>query len=236
MGYIHNEIIHNKVSSKIIIPIILKYIKVNSVLDVGCGLGTWLSVVRDFGISDIIGIDGEYVDKDLLGKYLDLSLFKSHDLTESLDLNRSFDLVICLEVAEHLDKEFSEVLIDSLVKHSDCILFSAAIPDQGGQNHLNEQWPDYWQKLFHRRGFIFLDLIRPEIWNNPNVDYWYKQNTFIVVKNSHSLAHKFSESYLPLVHPELLKRLITGYEKRIYQLEKNLNIHPLKRWIKSIIK
>lgn len=236
MTYIHSEVIHNKESSKIIFPILSNYFKINSVLDVGCGLGTWLSVAKDFGISEVIGIDGDYVDKPLLSKYLDLSLFQSHDLKKPLNLNRSFDLVLCLEVAEHLDEEFSEVLIDSLVNHSDCILFSAAIPGQGGQNHLNEQWPDYWQKLFHNRGFVFLDLIRQEIWNNPNVDYWYKQNIFLVVKNSHPLANTYSESYLSLVHPELLHRLKTGYAKRISQLENNLAVHPLKRWVKSLIK
>lgn len=236
MAYIHSEIIHNKESSKNIFPILLKYLKINSVLDVGCGLGTWLSVANDFGIRDVFGVDGDYIDKELLSKYLDLSLFKSFDLTKSLDLNRSFDLALCLEVAEHLAKEHSEILIDSLVRHSDCILFSAAIPGQGGQNHLNEQWPEYWRKLFKKRGFVFLDLIRPEIWNNPNVDYWYKQNSFIVVKNSHPLALDFPESYLPLVHPELLLRLKTGYERRISQLEKSLAIHPVKRWIKSLMK
>lgn len=236
MSYIHNEIIHNKESSKIVFPILLEYLNVNSVLDVGCGLGTWLSVARDLGVKDIFGVDGEYVDRKLLGRYLDLSFFKSVDLRKDLDLDRSFDLAICLEVAEHLPESSSENLIDSLIRHSDVILFSAAIPGQGGQNHLNEQWPKYWHKLFFDRGFVFLDIIRPVIWNNLNVDYWYKQNIFLVVKNSHPLASKFPDSYLPLVHPELLERLTMGYEKRIRNLESNLSINPLKRWIKSLVK
>ncbi len=235
MSYIHNEIVHNKESSKIVFPILLDYIKVNSVLDVGCGLGTWLSVASDLGIKDVFGVDGDYVDRRLLTKYLNLSYFKAVDLRKLFDLKRSFDLAICLEVAEHLPEISSEYLIDSLIRHSDCILFSAAIPGQGGQNHLNEQWPDYWQKLFSERGFVFLDIIRPVIWNNPNVDYWYKQNVFLVVKRSHPLALKFPESYLPLVHPELLERLIMGYEKRIKNLERNFSIHPLKKWIKSLV-
>jgi SAM-dependent methyltransferase len=234
--YVHNEVIHNENSGEVVLKFVFDLFEINSILDVGCGIGTWLSVAKKYGVQDLIGLDGEYVNRDLLFKYLNKDNFVAADLSKPIILNRKFDLTICLEVAEHLDEEFSEVLIDSLVNHSDCILFSAAIPGQGGQNHLNEQWPDYWRKLFHNKGFVFLDLIRPEIWNNPYVDYWYKQNTFLVVKNSHPLAHEFSESYLSLVHPELLERLKMGYEKRINHLENNLAVHPLKRWLKSLFK
>jgi SAM-dependent methyltransferase len=234
--YVHTEETHNIGAAEIILPIVFQFVQAQSILDVGCGIGTWLSVSRSLGISDIKGVDGDYVAKDMLEKHLNLDSFLAADLSLPLDLIRSFDLAICLEVAEHLPESSAQTLVNSLIKHSDTILFSAAIPSQGGQNHLNEQWPDYWARLFAEQDYVFLDIIRPLIWDNPEVDYWYKQNIFLVVKSSHELASKYTPSHLPLVHPELLNRIAQNKEKQINSLKKQLAIHPLKRWIKSIIK
>jgi 2-polyprenyl-3-methyl-5-hydroxy-6-metoxy-1,4-benzoquinol methylase len=65
-------------------------------------------------------------------------------LIQPLDLEKEFDLVVSLEVAEHLPASAADQFVNTLVKHGKKILFSAAIPGQGGQDHLNEQWPDYW--------------------------------------------------------------------------------------------
>jgi SAM-dependent methyltransferase len=233
--YIHDEETHNLKAPREIIPIIQSFGEIGSALDVGCGIGTWLSVAESMGIGDVFGIDGAYVDRELLSKFISLNCFEAFDLNIPFDLHRKFDLVICLEVAEHLCAKVSDVFVKSLVDHSDVILFSAAIPGQGGQNHVNERWPEYWAKKFNVYDYVFLDLIRPQIWNNDQVDYWYKQNTFLVVKKSHPLAKSNPESYLPLVHPELLARVQDNSLKQIKSLKANLAIHPLKRWVKSLI-
>lgn len=233
--YFHEEEIHNTSSAGLILPIVLGLINPKSILDIGCGIGTWLSVAKKLGIKDLIGVDGEYVDPKLLGKYLNNEEFLSYDLTQTLDLKRKFDLCLCLEVAEHLPESSSDTLVKTLIKHSDSILFSAAIPGQGGQNHVNEQWPNYWSEKFLKHGYVFLDIIRPLIWNNSNVDFWYKQNIFLVVKDSHELASNFPSSSLSLVHPELYDAKNQIYEKRIAYLEKQLKIHPLQQWISQII-
>lgn len=236
INYIHEEEIHNTSSPKIILPLVLDLINPKSVLDVGCGIGTWLSVAKDSGISDVLGVDGDNVDRGLLSMYLFEREFESYDLTNLLELSKKYDLCICLEVAEHLPEYAANTLVKSLKEHSDVILFSAAIPGQGGQNHLNEQWPEYWADKFVQYGYVFLDLIRPLIWNNPYVDYWYKQNIFLVVKRGHTLAQKYPSSCLSLVHPELFCRKEELFQKRIESLERNLKVHPLKRWLRSLIK
>lgn len=181
--YIHNEDTHNKKAASVIVPLLHEILNFVSVVDVGCGIGTWLSVFNEKESLEILGLDGDYVNRDLLAKNIPLDSFKSIDLSFEFDLKKKFDLAICLEVAEHLPNSSGDFLVDSLCRHSDQIVFSAAIPNQGGQNHLNEQWPSFWIEKFKRNGFEVYDLIRPVIWNNPQVDIWYRQNLLIFSKN-----------------------------------------------------
>jgi SAM-dependent methyltransferase len=235
--YFHKEEIHNTVSADIIFPILLKLFNFNSILDVGCGIGTWLSKAKEFGVFDVLGVDGDYVNKDLLVRYLEEDEFISHDLTLPLVLGKKFDLVLCLEVAEHLPETFADVLIEGLVNHSDNILFSAAIPGQGGQNHLNEQSPNYWIDKFGKRGFEVFDVVRPEVWGNVMVDVWYKQNIFLFSRNKFSFS-KPTVTYM--VHPELFQIKVKKNNelemelKRIKDGKANSSFY-FKRFFKSLI-
>lgn len=134
--------------------------------------------------------------------------------------DREFDLVVCLEVAEHLLKNNASSFIDYISSFAPIIFFSAAVPGQGGANHINEQWPEYWSKLFFDRGFQCLDIIRPLIWNNSQVEPWYSQNSFLYIKTSHiSCFTKFDSFFIKksnlteqyeipfrIIHPELFRR------------------------------
>lgn len=182
-----------------------------SVLDVGCGIGTWLKVFQEHGVNDFVGVDGNFVDRRMLK--ISQERFHAHDLTTPVALGRKFDLVVSLEVAEHIPEQFADSFVEMLVKHGDVHLFSAAIPGQGGQNHVNEQWPEYWQKKFEPFGFYFHDVIRPQIWGNEQVDFWYRQNMFLV-KREKPLQTPFHS--LSVVHPELLNLKI-GNEKEYFQ-------------------
>lgn len=118
-------------SANEIVPLVLELIQPKSVIDVGCGVGAWLSVFRECGIEDILGVDGNWVDKNMLE--IPENRFLVFDLTTPVLMNRHFDLVVSLEVAEHLPSECAEIFIDSLTRLGPTILFSAAIPFQRGQ-------------------------------------------------------------------------------------------------------
>lgn len=175
--YIHTTDIHNTNAANQIIPYLLDKIEIKSVLDIGTGLGTWLAVFLEHGINDVLGMDGDHVDKKLLA--IPESKFRIHDLRERFDLKRAYDLVLSLEVIEHIEPEFEDIFFDNIIKHSETVLFSAAIPGQGGQNHFNEKWQSYWIQKFEKAGYTYFDPIRPLFWNNYQVDWWYRQNILL---------------------------------------------------------
>lgn len=167
-------------SAEAVVPIVVDLVHPKTVVDVGCGSGTWLSVFRAIGIEDVLGVDGDWVDENLLR--IPRECFLRADLEKPLALDKRFDLVASLEVAEHLPPRCADTFVDSLCRLGQVILFSAAIPFQGGRNHVNEQWPEYWAQRFRRKGFAVADVIRRRIWTNPNVDWWYAQNTLLYVR------------------------------------------------------
>jgi SAM-dependent methyltransferase len=194
-------------SAKRVLPLIIATIKPRSAIDVGCGVGTWLAVLAESGITDIWGIDGDYVDRTLL--QIPQERFLAHDLTLPMHLERRFDLVLCLEVAEHLPADSAPTLIDSLVGLGTVILFSAAIPFQGGTRHVNEQWPDYWARHFATKKYVPVDYLRRQIWQLRDVEWYYAQNILLFVErcylDSNSLLLQEAENSPPtplsLVHP-----------------------------------
>lgn len=195
-------------SARHLLPIVFKLVKPDSVVDVGCGDGTWLSVVRELGAADIWGLDGDYVDRKTLQVPQDR--FQALDLTMPFSLQRRFDLAISLEVGEHLPEASAAGFVRSLVGLADIVLFSAAIPWQGGVQHINEQWQDYWARLFELNGYVALDSVREGIWENDEVHWWYSQNTLLyakreVVEARQELKAEFDKTArgrLAIVHPK----------------------------------
>jgi SAM-dependent methyltransferase len=172
-----------------------------SLVDVGCGTGTWMKAALDAGIQDVFGVDGIAVPADTF--LVPRSLFVQQDLTQPWDLGRRFDVALCLEVAEHLDESYAGTLLDVLTAHADKIVFSAACPGQRGQHHVNCRWPDWWQRRFNDRGYVCDDSVRWRIWGNHSIEPWYRQNLFVA---SHSPSSAGSEPRLPaVVHPDLLE-------------------------------
>lgn len=190
-------------SANVVIPIVNELIGPRSVCDVGCGVGTWLRAWQNVGVEDMFGIDGEYVDRSQL--MIDSSRFKAHDLRLTLPFDRTFDLAMSLEVAEHLPSSRAESFVAELTAVAPLVLFSAAIPQQGGTDHVNEQWQDYWADLYMRRGFSAFDCIRPLIWNDDRVERWYRQNVIVFCHNDRIADYPALSSPrslpLSLVHP-----------------------------------
>jgi SAM-dependent methyltransferase len=163
-----------------IVPLLLKLFPASSVLDVGCGIGSWLKVFEDAGVHDYLGIDGDYVDLNTLR--IPREKFKAADVSKPIDLDRKYDLAVCLEVGEHLPPDAAPALVKTLASASDVIVFSAAIPSQGGVKHVNEQWPAYWAELFKAQGYTCIDCIRPQLWDNPRVGQWFVQNMLVYAR------------------------------------------------------
>ncbi|HMO50413.1 MAG TPA: class I SAM-dependent methyltransferase [Kiritimatiellia bacterium] len=169
-------------SSARIVPLVLEWLAPRSVVDVGCGHGHWLKPFVDAGIADVRGMDGAYVDTNQL--VFPREKFQVVDLNAPPAADRRFDLAISLEVAEHLNPASSEPFVSLLTSLSDCILFSAAVPGQPGNDHINARWPGYWRKRFAAHGYVALDGLRPRIWHDEAVMMCYRQNTMLMVREA----------------------------------------------------
>lgn len=195
-------------SAKEIVPLIIKLIHPHSVIDVGCGVGAWLAVFKQFDV-EIFGVDGNWVQNEQL--LIPEEYFLSSDLNKPLEIDKNFDLVVSLEVAEHIPPDFAETFVNSLSKLGPVVLFSAAIPLQCGSNHVNEQWPEYWVNLFEKRNYTVIDCIRKEIWYSKNIEPWYSQNMLLFVENKflkndpvlQKLLEDTDKSQLSVVHPDI---------------------------------
>ena len=166
-------------SARAILKILFHYYSPKSVVDIGCGIGSWLSVCSKMGISSLAGIDGKWLKKDMLiSNNFDLI---THELENPIPALPEYDLAISLEVAEHLPEKRAISFIEDLCNLSNVVLFSAAIPNQGGDNHINEQWQSYWYGLFRDNNYLGFDIIRHQVWNDEQVKSWYKQNCLLYV-------------------------------------------------------
>jgi SAM-dependent methyltransferase len=166
-------------SARIVVPLVLELVHPKSVVDFGCGTGTWLKAFMESGIVDIMGLDGDYVDRSQL--LISQEQFVPTNFLQHFNVGRRFDLAVSLEVAEHIPTRMNRDFVSALTKAAPVILFSAACPGQGGEDHRNCQWPRYWQSLFGIHGFRRLDPIRHRILRDCRVESWYRQNIYLYV-------------------------------------------------------
>ena len=167
----------SRASARTVAGLILGEMKVKSLLDVGSGHGAWAAEWMKAGVKDVLAVDGDYVARDQLA--IPPERFRAHDLATPLELERKFDLVQSLEVAEHLPSDRAAGFVENLTRHGDVILFSAAVPHQGGEHHVNEQPPEYWRKLFAAQGYEVFDWLRPRLADHREVKAWYRFNSFV---------------------------------------------------------
>jgi len=196
----YRELASAQESAREVLPLVVDVVKPASVIDIGCGTGNWLAIAHELGVHDILGVDGTWVKAQLT---IPRETFIEHDLSTPLKLNRRFDLALSLEVAEHLPASAARTFVQSLCSSADAVLFSAAIPGQGGRRHVNEQWPAYWAGLFADLQYQCYDFLRPKIWNNPRVTWHYAQNSMIFARAGSRYSFGEPTTPLPLVHPVL---------------------------------
>jgi SAM-dependent methyltransferase len=193
-----------RITADLVAPHIVDLLSPKSILDVGCGNAVWLAAFGRAGVPELTGLDGDYIDRAAL--QVSAEHFQSADLSRPFKLNRRFDLVVSLEVGEHLPPAHAEDFVASLCQHADGVLFSAAIPGQGGVGHINEQWQGYWKLKFENHGYIALDAVRPKYWSHNDVVYWYAQNMILYIKESAIANHAKLNTVPPvtiadIVHP-----------------------------------
>jgi SAM-dependent methyltransferase len=199
-------------SAEVVLGELLRWGDFRSVVDVGCGVGTWLAAAESLGIADVFGLEGPWLAIDRL--VISRERFRHWNLEQPIRLPREFDLAISLEVAEHLRPESADQFVDTLVRLAPVVLFSAAIPWQRGVHHVNEQWPDYWVERFERQGYLLADPIRSMVWRDVRVRPWYAQNVLVFVRESESgrwprladAARAVDRQRLAVVHPGLYLR------------------------------
>jgi hypothetical protein len=167
----------SRASARTVAPLLLAEMTIDSLLDVGAGHGAWASEWMAAGVGDVLAVDGDYVKPDQL--VIPAANFRAHDLSTPLDLGRKFDLVQSLEVAEHLPHAKAAMFVETLTRHGDVVLFSAAVPHQGGEHHVNEQPPEYWRQLFKAQGYAAFDWLRPRLADQRQVKGWYRYNSFV---------------------------------------------------------
>ena len=199
-------------SAAIVADLVVSALDPHSIVDVGCATGLWLAAFRKQGVADTLGVDGPWVDPARFAGPPET--FRSHDLTQRVQVERRFDLALCLETAEHLPPERASSLVDDLVALAPLVLFSAAIPGQVGTGHINEQWPSYWRDLFAARNYDCHTALREQLWLRREVEVWYRQNILVFTapdrteQVAKALARLAASSAPPLdlVHPDLFAR------------------------------
>lgn len=192
-------------SAETVVPLVLSTFRVGSVVDVGCGVGGWLREFARNGVENYLGLDGDYVPREALK--IPAERFAPTDLRAFEGLDRRFDLAVSLEVAEHLPEDAADRFVGALVSLAPVVLFSAAIPGQGGTDHINEQWQSYWYEKFRAHGYVCLDFIRPQVFANEEIEWWYRQNMLVFCEPGLRPAHlplASSPYELVRIHPGLL--------------------------------
>ena len=161
-------------------PMMVELVRPASVVDVGCGEGHWLAAFRKAGVEDVVGVDGDYVDRSRLA--IPKERFVPHDLNTVYRSERRFDLAMSVECGEHIRPENSGKFADTLVGLAPVVMFSAALPYQGGRDHFNERWIDSCMRMFEQRGYAAVDALRAPIWDDRSVEWWYRQNLMVYVE------------------------------------------------------
>jgi SAM-dependent methyltransferase len=196
-------------SASVVLGDLFQFLPHKSIVDVGCGTGTWLKAALERGAYEVVGVDGDSVPLDLLD--VEKTCITLSDLNNKISIEKKFDMAICLEVAEHLLPSRGPELVRDLTKLSDVVLFGAAIPYQIGTGHINCRWQSFWSGLFEGEDFVRTSYIQQKHWLDRRINVVYRQNACIYINKKSVgsfldgvLGGFFKEnSLINVVHPEL---------------------------------
>lgn len=167
-----------------ILALVFSAIEPRSVIDFGCGTGAWLKAAHELGAARVVGVDGPWVRRsDLLDDAIELVTCDMAREVPTLPPG-PFDLAMSLECGEHLPEGRADILVDALCAAAPCVIFGAAVPGQGGTDHVNERWQSYWADKFRDRGFLPVDLIRANFVHDESIATWYRNNPLLYVRRA----------------------------------------------------
>lgn len=230
--YIHETTVHELKNPSIIVGEILKHFSPKTVIDLWCWLWSFVKVFQDYWI-DAYWVNGERTERDKL--FIDDKSLLIYNLEQYHDFWKQYDMALSLEVAEHIDEKYSDNFVKTITSCSDIIIFSAAIPWQTWQNHINLQSPEYRERKFNTYWYNFYDVFRHIFWNNEEIFWWYKQNIFLVAKKWVKIPDSLIEKpprYI--IHPDLfnsqnVRRFPTKKLRRILLWRILYSIFPIKK-------
>jgi SAM-dependent methyltransferase len=199
-------------SAEAVVPLLLQLFSPRSVVDVGGGGGHWAAACLAGGVRDVLAVDGPWAPAT--ARAAPPARFLEHDLSSPLFLERTFDLALCLETAEHLPASAAPEIVRVLTEAAPVVAFSAALPGQGGDGHINEQPASYWARLFDARDYLCFSDLRRRIWNDEAVEVWYRQNLLCFVQRSElarwgaglTAPMEPDDPLLDVAHPAFLAR------------------------------
>ena len=233
-------VIHEAASAKsahVVLSHLYRRCAPHSVIDIGCGQGAWLAAAEDLGSRVLMGLDGPWVDRASLAR--PTIQFRPTDLERNVELSERYDLCISVEVAEHLTPNSERLFVKTLCQASDLVLFSAATPYQTGQGHVNLRWPSYWTGLFEEHHFECFDVLRPLVWDDVVVEWWYRQNVLLFARRGtrgvERLGRPATGAMLDVVHPEHLASIVSEHRERLAQPTLRFCLSSLGRWIKHAV-
>lgn len=214
-GFYEDQVDGSARAAAVVLPLVFRVFTPARVLDVGCGQGAWLAAAEALGSRELTGLDGDWVDRARLRSAR--IAFHATDLAAPIPARGRHDLCISVEVAEHLPPARAEGFVADLCAASDVVLFSAAVPMQGGTEHVNEERASRWAARFAARGYDCFDLVRGAVWDDARVEWWYRQNLFVYAARGSAPHAAFAAAPLPptprdLVHPD-------AFEERVRWLE-----------------
>jgi SAM-dependent methyltransferase len=201
----------SEASARVIVSHLARRLAPRSVLDVGCGRGAWLAAWAAQGATRLVGVDGPWNDGAAMAH--PAIEFRAADLEAPPAPGERFDLAMSIEVVEHLSPAAGAAVVRTLAAAADAVLFSAAMPGQGGVHHVHERWPSHWAALFREHGFAPVDAVRPAVWGDARVMPWHRANAFVYLRDGHPLQGAWpavEPAFMDAVHPWLYERSRVG--------------------------
>lgn len=184
-----------RASSEVLAQLVVDRFAPKAVVDVGCGEGWLGKALEELGVHTT-GVDGPWVHDGAIHVHLE------HPPYPELG---PYDVATCFEVAEHAPEACADELVAWLTSLAPIVVFSAAVPGQGGEGHVNEQWPGYWAEKFAANGFGGTGALRWSIWNDERVEWWYRQNLLVFASANRVLVNvadgPWADGCPAVVHP-----------------------------------